>query len=93
MIGSIILYHVGDVDLQKVYEIGALYKLSTWFRQRVSPALQRSLAYAIHARTLHLEPSMNLLPALQSGFYFLPHVRILLLVCPVIMFDGWFLGT
>ena len=36
--------------------------LSTWFRQRVSIALQRSLAYAIHARTLRLEQSTALLP-------------------------------
>ena len=31
-------------------------------RQRVSIALQRSLAHAIHARTLRLEQSMALLP-------------------------------
>ena len=36
--------------------------LCTWFRQRVLIALQRSLAHAIHARTLHLEQSMALLP-------------------------------
>ena len=36
--------------------------LCTWFRQRVSTALQRSLAHAIHARTLRLEQSMALLP-------------------------------
>ena len=36
--------------------------LCTWFRQRVSIALQRPLAHAIHARTLHLEQSMALLP-------------------------------
>ena len=36
--------------------------LCTWFRQRVSIALQRSLAHAIHARTLRLEQSMALLP-------------------------------
>ena len=36
--------------------------LCTWFRQRVSIALQRSLAHAIHARTLCLEQSMTLLP-------------------------------
>ena len=36
--------------------------LCTWFRQRVSIALQRSLALAIHARTLRLEQSMALLP-------------------------------
>jgi hypothetical protein len=33
-----------------------------WYRQRVSVALQRSLAHAIHARTLRLEQSMALLP-------------------------------
>ena len=32
--------------------------LCTWFRQRVSIALQRSLAHAIHSRTLRLEQSM-----------------------------------
>ena len=32
--------------------------LCTWFRQRVSIAMQRSLAHAIHARTLRLEQSM-----------------------------------
>ena len=37
--------------------------LCTWFRQRVSIALQRSLAHAIHARTLRLEQSMALLPS------------------------------
>ena len=36
--------------------------LCTWFSQRVSIALQRSLAHAIHARTLRLEQSMALLP-------------------------------
>ena len=36
--------------------------LCTWFRRRVSIALQRSLAHAIHARTLRLEQSMALLP-------------------------------
>ena len=36
--------------------------LCTWFRQRVSIALQRSLAHAIHARTLRLEQAMALLP-------------------------------
>ena len=36
--------------------------LCTWFRQRVSIALQRSLALAIHARTLRIEQSMALLP-------------------------------
>ena len=36
--------------------------LVTWFRQRVSVALQRSLAHAIHARTLRLEEGMALLP-------------------------------
>ena len=36
--------------------------LCTWFRQRVSIAMQRSLAHAIHARTLRLEQSMALLP-------------------------------
>ena len=36
--------------------------LCTWFRQRVSIALQRSLTHAIHARTLRLEQSMVLLP-------------------------------
>ena len=36
--------------------------LCTWFRQRVSIALQRSLAHAIHSRTLHVEQSMALLP-------------------------------
>ena len=36
--------------------------LCTWFRQRVSIALQRSLAHAIHARTLRIEQSMALLP-------------------------------
>ena len=36
--------------------------LCTWFRLRVSIALQRSLAHAIHPRTLHLEQSMALLP-------------------------------
>ena len=37
--------------------------LCTWIRQRVSIALQRSLAHAIHARTPHPEQSMALLPA------------------------------
>ena len=36
--------------------------LCTWFRQRVSIALQRSLAHSIHARFLRLEESMALLP-------------------------------
>ena len=36
--------------------------LCTWFRQRVSIASQRSLAHAMHARTLRLEQSMALLP-------------------------------
>ena len=36
--------------------------LCTWLCQRVSIALQRSLAHAIHARTLRLEQSMALLP-------------------------------
>ena len=36
--------------------------LCTWFRQRVSIVLQRSLAHAIHARTLRLEQSMASLP-------------------------------
>ena len=36
--------------------------LCTWFRQRVSVALQRSLAHAIHTRILRLEKSMALLP-------------------------------
>ena len=36
--------------------------LCPWFRQRVSIALQPSLAHAIHARTLRLEQSMALLP-------------------------------
>ena len=36
--------------------------LCTWLRQKVSIALQRSLAHAIHARTLGLEQSMALLP-------------------------------
>ena len=36
--------------------------LCTWFQQRVSIALQRSLAHAIHARFLRLEESMALLP-------------------------------
>jgi len=36
--------------------------LCPWFRQRVSIALQRSLAHAIHARFLRLEDSMALLP-------------------------------
>ena len=36
--------------------------LCTWFRQRVSIALQRSSAHAIHAITLRLEQSMALLP-------------------------------
>ena len=47
--------------------------LCTWFRQRVSIALQRSLAHAIHARTLHLEQSMALLPpptTVRSAFFF-----------------------
>ena len=35
--------------------------LCTWFRRRVSIALQRSLAHAIHARTLRLEQSMALI--------------------------------
>ena len=37
--------------------------LCTWFRQRVPIALQRSLAHAIHARTLRLDQSMALLPS------------------------------
>ena len=36
--------------------------LCTWFRERVSITLQRSLANAIHARTLRLEQSIALLP-------------------------------
>ena len=36
--------------------------LCTWFRPRVSIALQRSVAHAIHARTLRIEQSMALLP-------------------------------
>ena len=36
--------------------------LCKWFRQRVSNALQRSLAHAIHDRTRRLEQSMALLP-------------------------------
>ena len=40
--------------------------LCTWFRQRVSIALQRSLAHAIHARTLRLEQSMAFLPPPQA---------------------------
>ena len=36
--------------------------LCTWFRQRVSIALQRSLGHAIYARTLRLEQAMALLP-------------------------------
>ena len=39
----------------------SLSLLCTWFRQRVSIALQRSLAHAIHTRTLRLEQSMALL--------------------------------
>ena len=35
--------------------------LCTWFRQRVSIALQRSLAHTIHARILRLEQSMAFL--------------------------------
>ena len=35
-------------------------------RQRLSIALQRSLAHAIHARTLRLEQSMAMLPPLPS---------------------------
>ena len=35
--------------------------LCTWFRQRVSIALQRSLAHSIHARFLRLEECMALL--------------------------------
>ena len=38
--------------------------LCTWFRQRVSIALHRSLAHAIHARTLRLEQFMALLTLL-----------------------------
>ena len=37
--------------------------LCTWFRQRVSIALQRSPAHAIHAKTIRLEQSMALLPS------------------------------
>ena len=36
--------------------------LCTWFRQRKSIALQRSLAHAIHAVILRQEQSMALLP-------------------------------
>ena len=36
--------------------------LCLWFRKSVSIALQRSLAHAIHVRTLRLEQSMALLP-------------------------------
>ena len=36
--------------------------LCTWFHRRMSIALQRSLAHAIHARSLRLEQSMALLP-------------------------------
>ena len=42
--------------------------LYTWFRQRVLIALQRSLAHAIHARSLRLEQSMALLPPLHRAF-------------------------
>ena len=40
----------------------SLSLLYAWFRQRVSVALHRLLAHAIHARTLRLEQSMALLP-------------------------------
>ena len=40
--------------------------LCTWFRQRVSLALQRSLPHSIHARILRLEESMALLPPPSS---------------------------
>ena len=44
--------------------------LCTWFRQRVSIALQRSLAHAIHARFLRLEESMALsTPPLKISFF------------------------
>ena len=53
--------------------------LCTWFRQRVSIALQRSLAHAIHARFLRLEESMALLPsplaACSTFFYEVTHSR------------------
>ena len=40
--------------------------LCTWYRHRVSIALQRSLAHAIHARFLRLEESMALLPPMRA---------------------------
>ena len=45
--------------------------LCTWFRQRLSIALQRSLAHAIHARTLRLEHGLVTPPiAARSPFFF-----------------------
>ena len=40
----------------------SISSLSTWFHHGLSIALQRSLAHAIHASTLHLEQYMALLP-------------------------------
>ena len=54
--------------------------LCTWFRQRVSIALQRSLAHVIHARTLRLEQSMALLPPHHRALHFLLRSCLLLLV-------------
>ena len=58
--------------------------LCTWFRQRVSIALQRSLAHAIHARTLRLEQSMALLPP--------PPLRVPLSSSELLIVDsfGWY---
>ena len=44
--------------------------LCTWFRQRVSIALQRSLAHAIYARTLRLEQSITPPTTARSIFFF-----------------------
>ena len=54
--------------------------LCTSFRQRVSIALQQSLAHAIHARTLRLEQSMALFTPHRCAFHFLLRSCILLLV-------------
>ena len=54
--------------------------LCTWFRQRVSIALQRSLAHAIHVRTLRLEKSLALLPPSPSRISLFRRSCIMLLV-------------
>ena len=54
--------------------------LWTWFHQRVSIALQRSLAHATHARTLRLEQPIALLPRPLHVLHFLLRSCILYLI-------------